>query len=275
MRPVRIIGSVLVRDEDVFVERAIRNVASFCDRIHAHDHMSRDRTWDVLRDLSRELDHLEVRRSRRTRDSHELLEQYVGTPTWVLGIDGDELFDPAALVGFRERLRAGEQSDAFRLKGHVLNCDEVDRNAGTASGYMAPPSRPITKFFFMGAVERWTDAAQRLHEGETRFRPGYDWDSLRYLSATAGWDDDPLRCLHVCFVPRSSRDGDDEQGRLNLNETGRYNRTVVGGLKRTLWRRSVPADIAELQQAGTTWKRVWYARGPRVTVDATPFLGSG
>ena len=35
---VQIVGSVLVRNEDVFVERAIRNVAAFCDRIHVVDH---------------------------------------------------------------------------------------------------------------------------------------------------------------------------------------------------------------------------------------------
>jgi hypothetical protein len=57
----RIIGSVLVRHEDVYVERSIRNVAEFCDRIHAIDHLSTDRTWEILRRLAAELDHLEVR----------------------------------------------------------------------------------------------------------------------------------------------------------------------------------------------------------------------
>jgi len=36
----QIIGSVLVRNEDVFVEQSIRNVAAFCDRIHVVDHVS-------------------------------------------------------------------------------------------------------------------------------------------------------------------------------------------------------------------------------------------
>ena len=43
----QIVGIVLVRNEDVFVEQAIRNVAAFCDRIHALDHVSTDRTWDI------------------------------------------------------------------------------------------------------------------------------------------------------------------------------------------------------------------------------------
>src|SRR2546423_15487382 len=66
-RAVRqIVGSVLVRNEDVFVERAIRNVAKFCDRIHAVDHASNDGTWPTLQSLARELDKLDVRRSRNS-----------------------------------------------------------------------------------------------------------------------------------------------------------------------------------------------------------------
>jgi hypothetical protein len=30
--------------------------------------------------------------------------------------------------------------------------------------------------------------------------------------------------------------------------------------------------IAELERQGKDWKRAWYARGERVTVDATPFV---
>jgi hypothetical protein len=190
----------------------------------------------------------------------------------VLGVDGDELFDPAALARLREAVLGGEHADVFRLKGHVLNCDELDGEAATAAGYMAPPSRPITKLFYLGAVDRWTDVAERLHEGEIDFRPGYGWDSMRYLSETLGWDDDPLRCLHVCFVPRSSRDTG-ERDRPNLNETGKYERTVVGALKRRLGAPPIPNAVAELHRAGRSWKQDWYTRGPRVTVDATPFLG--
>ena len=59
----QIVGSVLVRNEDVFVEQSIRNVVAFCDRIHAVDHVSTDRTWEILRSLAQEFDHLDVRRS--------------------------------------------------------------------------------------------------------------------------------------------------------------------------------------------------------------------
>ena len=50
---LRIVGSVLVHNEDLFVEQAIRNVAAFCDRIHVVDHLSSDRTQAVLYALRR------------------------------------------------------------------------------------------------------------------------------------------------------------------------------------------------------------------------------
>ena len=95
---------MLVRNEERFVCQAIENVAAFCDRIHAFDHMSDDRTWEILRELARSFAHLEVRRTRRATDSHRPLERYAGTPTWAIGVDGDELFDPAALTVLREAL---------------------------------------------------------------------------------------------------------------------------------------------------------------------------
>jgi hypothetical protein len=49
---VELVGSVLVRNEDVFLERAIRNAAGFCDRIHVLDHMSNDGTPAILRSLA-------------------------------------------------------------------------------------------------------------------------------------------------------------------------------------------------------------------------------
>jgi len=268
---VHIVGSVLVRNEERFVRQAIENVAAFCDRIHAFDHVSDDATWTILRELAGELEHLEVQRTSRAADSHRALERYAGTPTWVLGVDGDELFDPDALPRLREALLAGEHADVFRLKGHVLNCDALDAEARTASGYMAPPSRPVTKLFNLAAVDAWPGASERVHDGHPAFRAGYDWASLRYLSETADWDDDPLRCLHVCFLPRSSRD---DGQRRNLNETGRYDRSVVGAIKRRLRGPNVPPDVAALHESGTDWKSDWYTRGDRVTVDATPFVGS-
>lgn len=270
---MQIVGSVLVRNEDRFLERAIRNVAAFCDRIHAVDHSSTDATPDILRSLAGELDHLDVHQSRHSALAHELLEQYAGTPTWVIGVDGDELYDPDGLVRFRDELLGGAHADVFRLKAHVLNCDELDVERGTAGGWLAPPSRPITKLFNFAAVDSWKGIPEPLQGGDAVFRPGYHWEARRDLATVSTWDSDPLRCLHLCFLRRSSLDPEDVAGgRKSLAETGAYDAGLRGRLERLLRRRQPAPHILELERRGKNWKQEWYARGEHLTLDATPFL---
>ena len=269
---MRFVGSVLVRNEDVFVERAIRNVAAFCDEIHVLDHESADGTTEILRALAEELDHVHVVRSKDASVSHRVLEPYAGTETWVLGVDGDELYDPFALGSLRADLDAGVHADVLRLKGHVLNCDDLSR--GRASGYLAPPSRPVTKLFNMAAVTSWKGCPERLHAGSVVFRDGYSWESMRYLSESTSWDSDPLRLLHVCFLRRSSRVGlDPPEGRPSAAETGAFRRGFLGLPARLRFRRSfMDPRIKEYRREGRNWKREWYARGERVSIDASPFF---
>jgi Glycosyl transferase family 2 len=271
---MHVVGVFLVRNEDVFVERAVRNVAAFCDRIFAVDHLSNDGTAEILDRLARDLDHFTVQRSSDAADSHRLLEPYAGTATWAFGVDGDELYDPSALTQLREELESGAHDDVFRLKGHVLNCDELDEAAGLAWGYLAPPSRPVTKLFNLAAVDSWTGCLERLHDGAAVFRPGFDWDSLRYRSEGSDWSSDPLRMVHVCFLRRSSADADDTP-RKGLPETGAWRRGPGGFFDRLRRRRHLDPRIKEYNRSGTSWKQEWYARGPRVSVDARPFLAAG
>ena len=271
---MRVVGSVLVRNEDVFVERAIRNVALFCDEIHAVDHDSEDGTAEILHGLAGEFDHVHVVRSKDAGVSHVVLEPYAGTDTWVLGVDGDELYDPSALKRLRIDLEAGAHADVFRVKGHVLNCDEL--RDGNACGYMAPPSRPVTKLFNMAAVSSWRGCPERLHAGSASFRDGYDWESMRYLSESTSWDSDPLRLLHVCFLRRSSHSGlDPAEGRRSAWETGAFRRGILGIPARLRFRRSfMDPRVKEYRREGRNWKREWYGRGERVTVDPSPFFAA-
>jgi glycosyltransferase involved in cell wall biosynthesis len=268
-----IIGSVLVRNEDVFVEQAIRNVADFCDRIHVVDHASDDRTWEIVRSLAQEFDHVDARRSRNSAAAQRLIEPYTGKKAWVIGVDGDELYDPEGLGQLRRDLLEGGHADVFRLKAHVLNCEALDKAARRASGWLAPPSRPVTKLFNLGAVESWSGSPDPLQGGHIDFRPGYHWESRRDLADDTTWETDPLRCLHVCFVRRSSRDvADAGRGRPNLDESRAFDRGPIGSARRLVRRPQPPPQIRELERQGKNWKREWYARGERVTVDSTPFF---
>jgi Glycosyl transferase family 2 len=262
---MQIVGIALVRNEDAFVERALRNAADFCDRIHVVDHMSTDRTWEIVQRLESELAHLEAVRSRHSRISHEVLEQYAGTDTWVFGVDGDELYDPAGLAVFREQLLAGAHRSVFRLRSNVLNAVELDRERKVASGYLSPPSRAITKLFNFAVIESWTGCPERLHHGVIAFR-SEGLTQEEHLGQGLSWEESPFRCLHVCFLPRSSRDSGEGNGaRPNLEEHRRYRRSPVGWMARRARRQ------ASTRQSD--WKRDKYRRGELVTKDVSSFLG--
>lgn len=265
----KVVGIVLVRNEDLFVEQAIRNVAEFCDRIYAVDHVSTDGTWEILLALEREYDHLDVRRVHHARESHRLVEPYAGTNTWIFGVDGDELYDPARLESFRAELLRGAHADAFKVAANVLNCVELDPRSGTASGHLSPPSRSITKLYNFNAIDAWVgDDSERLHGGRMSFRPGYDEHSVENIGETVSWEETPLRCLHLCFLRRSTADSEptgQPSGRPILEETAMQDRSWLGGLKRLVRGRRRPPQVSE-------WKNEKYLRGDLVTVDASPFF---
>jgi glycosyltransferase involved in cell wall biosynthesis len=265
----------LVRNEDRFVRQAVLNVAHFCDRLLVADHMSTDRTPEVLRALARELDHLEVRRVRHAAESHAMIEDFAGTDTWILSVDGDELYDPAGLERFRHMLTDRAFVDVFRIRPAGLHCEELDEDRRLAAGYLSPPSRPVVGLLNFAAIDSWTNVAtERRHGGDVEFRPGFGWGSWRHLGDEYGWEESPFRDLHVGFVRRSSREPDatSPTGRPNLAESRAYRRDAIGALERRARRllgrghgpvRDVPA-----------WKADKYRRGERVTIDATPFLTS-
>jgi glycosyltransferase involved in cell wall biosynthesis len=263
---VRIVAVVLLHDEDVYAERVIRNVAEFCDRIHVADHASTDRTWEIVSRLARELDNVDAARVSHAARSHDLVLPYVGTDTWVLSPDGDEIFDPGGLRRLRAELEGGRYDEYFRLFPAMLHCVALDPEAMTATGYLSPPARSGPKLFNFAALESWGRVyRERLHEGEPVFRDGWSWESVLGLADERGWDENPFRCLHACFLRRSSLDpAGGEHVRLNIGEANTYRRDLAGRVARALRRPAEPQ--------GQSWKLEKYRRGPLVTMDARPFL---
>ena len=255
----RVVGVVLVRDEDVFVERAVRNVAGFCDELLLFDHRSSDRTPEILKRLAEELPHARFEALRDPAVSHERILPYVGTDTWVFGVDGDELYDPEGLRRFRPRLLGGELDDWWLVRSNVVHAVELDDERRTARGYMAPPAPSMVKLHNFALIESWDGRhPERLHGTEgLRFKPGREARKLE-LGRRYSWDESPLRCLHVCFLPRSSRDGE-RRARPNIRD-----RNAPARLPLRVWRR--------LAGESPRWKHEHYREGPLCVVSAEPFF---
>jgi glycosyltransferase involved in cell wall biosynthesis len=261
-----IVGIMLVKDEDLFVEQAVRNVLGFCDEIFLADNGSRDGTLLILERLVAEHpDKLRLHRITHPRESHDLVKGFAGQPVWVFGVDGDELYDPDGLAQLRARLLAGEHDDAWLVRGNVLHCLELDDAQSTARGYLSPPAPSMTKLHNFSLIESWDGHGrnpERLHGREgLRFKRGARERKLE-LNRTAAWDDSIFRCLHVCFLPRSTRDGR-ATARRNIPDQNAPRR-----LPRRLWTR-----LRELtgRPEQSEWKE-HYRVGPVEVVSADPFF---
>jgi glycosyltransferase involved in cell wall biosynthesis len=259
-----IIGILLVKNEDLHARRAVENVRAFCDRLLLIDNGSNDGTPAILRQLAAEHPQMAFHPVNHPRISHDLIKPYAGTDTWIFGVDGDEIYDPAGLARLRPRILAGEFQNSWMLLGNVLNCDAVDFQTKQAAGYLAPPCRSITKLYNFSAIHSWNgDTPERLHGGNIDFKTGYDASLRRNLHEEMSWEESPLRCLHLCFTRRSSIDPATPLVRENIMEIHRP--SFAARLRR--FRKTLLGERKE-----SDWKRSRYMRGERVNASIEAFI---
>ena len=201
---MKVVGIFLVKNEDVYIEQAIRNVAEFCDLIYVDDNQSTDNTPAILQSLAGEFKHLKVRTIEDTVQSNENLVQYFGTDTWIFAVDGDELYDKSGLARYRKRLESGEFDKSWLILGNCLHVTEINSQRKTAKGFMAPPSKSMTKLYNFSLIDDFPVTDERLH-GTPVFKDGGDAPSRwLHLYKDVSWEESDFRCLHTAFVTRTS-----------------------------------------------------------------------
>lgn len=248
----------------MFVGPAIRNILGFCDKVFVADHESQDHTWEIVRQIALQHPQVEPVKVRAPGESHSLIEGFAGSRTWVFGVDGDEIYDPAGLAMLRGKILEGVFDDWWQVFGNVLNCKGIDFGSMTAEGFMAPPCRSITKLFNFSAIESWSGCStERLHGGSIVFRPGYDGKTRLNLQRTIPWENAELRCLHTCFMRRSSLDDGNPGVRMNIVEK---NQQAQQPLLSKLLRLAGPGARND------SYKREKYMRGPLVKSDVRAFF---
>jgi glycosyltransferase involved in cell wall biosynthesis len=215
----RIVGSVLVRNEDIFVERALLNIVDFCDEILVQDHQSTDGTWAILERLAARHPKIKLQRVDDPRESSRAIAHLANTPAWIFGVDGDEVYDPVGLLRLREELLSGQYDDWWVIFGNVLHCTKVDVAAGRATGYLTPPSKSMTKLYNFRMIQSVDpEALLRLAGRNDIFHdPAMRLRRLD-LHQQHPWNEAWFRCLHTCFVPRSTLDRAASDARENVSE---------------------------------------------------------
>ena len=215
----KIIGICQIHNEDIFIERVIKNIESFCDSIFIANHKSTDNTAQVVKHLAAQFPKIKYSDIDHPRDAHEMIRPYAGTPTWIFPVDGDEIYDPQCLAPLREAIFRGEFARYRQLYGHSLHCTEIDMKKKVARGFLSPPSRTVTKLYNFGALVDWKGPViEKCLGGEIIFQPGFsEKDDFSYYHSHT-WDNSPFRLLHCCFMRRSSRQPESQIARPQVEE---------------------------------------------------------
>jgi len=255
MSSFQIVGSVQLRNEDIYVEQVVLNILDFCDTVIITDHQSTDRTFEICKRLADEHPKIELSSIQSLREAAIAIESFFGTNTWMFGVDGDEIYDPHGLHIMRKQLLGGAFAKDFSVFGNVLNVTSMNLKKKTARGHLAPPSRSMTKLYNFSMIESWINCPERLLGDDLTFKNGFNANLRRYLHEELYWEQSYFRCLHMPFMRRSSVQ------RIRLSRT----RLNPDELNR------IANETNGLARLGD-WKNQKYRRGPRVEKDVSVFF---
>ena len=199
---MRIIGISLVKNEDIYIRKAIENVIEFCDELIILDNNSTDGTWDILTELANKYDKIDLQRWENSANSGKVLQKYIGKPYWIFAVDGDEIYDKEGLRLFKRDILSGMYDEYFKVVGNCLHCDKNEDPF--FRGYFA---RSICKLFNFTNLKKWKQR-ERLHGGVPVLNEGFK-RTVYGFQKNIKWEDSVFRCLHMCFVKRSSKQKDD------------------------------------------------------------------
>lgn len=279
MKEVQIVGIMLIKDEDLYIEWVIRNVIDFCDQLIIAENYSKDRTYEIVSTLAETHSNITVHRVRELQESHKLIADFAGSDTWAFRIDGDEIYDPEGLVKMRQYLDTGVFREQWCIAGNMLNCTSFDVNSKTAKGYLSPPSRPGMALYNFSLINSWENCYQRTHGGTVHFKDGYHAELRCVLGKQMSWEESYFRCLHTVFVKRSSL-------QKNLLVRSRWNSSEMDRKKRNYLKeftKQYPfrgsSWLAKMLWTSKLlfrkdWKHEQYAKGALVEKDISAFFRS-
>ena len=261
----QIIGIFLVRNEEYFIAWSLMNVVHFCDHVLVLDNHSTDRTKEIVQNIAGVHDHVELIEVRDANNTQEYLKQYFGSETWVLGVDGDEIHDPVGLMRMRKRIMSGEFDRYWSIASRYLHVTEFDFATSVVRGYTSPPAKAGLKLYNFNAIDNWNSKwrkRERLHGKGLEFRDGYSKQLSYKFSVETEWNSADFRCLHLCFLKRSSIDSSDVYSDSHLERTNPAESKVL---------RKFARNIERLNTNSSDYRKKRYARGSVATFDLMGF----
>jgi glycosyltransferase involved in cell wall biosynthesis len=232
---MKIIGICLIKNEDLYIERVLLNVVDFCDEIIVLDNMSTDNTYQEVEKFARNHPKIKLQRIQDYKTSHSYVSPYAGAQIWLFRVDGDEIYDPSGLQKLRSKILSGEYQQYWRIEGNSLNCVGLNLKNSTAAGYLSPPSKPAPLMYNFSMLQSWIeDRSERLHGKNMVFKEGFSKNDRLLLFEKYTWEESFFRCLHICFLKRSSFEPEKSAARLNPNESSLFFSKTINLLRNML-----------------------------------------
>ncbi len=255
----KIVGVMLIKNEDLYIERVINNVIDFCDELMVLENYSSDKTFEIISILAEKTSKIKIIRVTDALDTHKYIEPYVRTDTWIFRIDGDELYDSNRLLSLKVDLLSGQYDSWLTIGCPCLNVERLDLFKKTATGHYGR----MTSFVNFSLFESWHEKGERLHGSNKIYSTSFDNSKMKYTGfIDKGFPGSELRCLHLCFIKRSSL-GSDNEGRLNPGEA-KYPFPLLVSFVRNIFTGKLSFS--------SFYKNATYKRGALVSVDASDFL---
>lgn len=193
-----ILGICLVKNEDIYIYQVLKNILDFCDEIIVLNNLSTDNTIKEVNKIKSKK--IKIYNVDSPFGTNKYLKKYTNTDTWVLGVDGDELYDPVGLSEFKKELKDRKWDDYFLIKGAQINIFDLNIKDNKGTGYSNENGcRGCGKLYnFKNLTRCFSDKQERLH-GYHEIKEGCKNIKLD------DFDNCKLRFLHLCFINRTSK----------------------------------------------------------------------
>lgn len=201
-----IVGVCLVKNEQNFVAWALMNVVQFCDKILVMDNMSEDRTKEIVDSIAAQYNHIEVIQVKHGHKTHKFIEDYVNSSSWILKIDGDEIYDPVGLTTLRKKLLEGEFDQYWSVQAYSTHVLGINFEKSISFGFVPPDAEPGLFMVNMNSMVKWrAKNKERLHGHKNIvFKPGFSRDRVYCYWKEKSWTESEFKVLHLCFLPRTT-----------------------------------------------------------------------
>ena len=238
----------------------------FCDELIIADHNSKDGTQSIARTWSDRFSHVKYRKIDDPSQSQDLIAQYYGEDVCCLQSMVMRYTKQIDWLSLKSNYWEGSFLIVGKYWGKVLHCDAYEEETKQVFGYLARPSRSMTKLYNFSLISDWEGPhSERLHGGEIVFKKELYRDRKDHSESELEWENAVFRCLHMVFLKRSSLQNHKDVSRPNIAEINAFSKPNKLRFRIMRWLGVEPKSKT---------KHLTYMRGERVKLDAASFFSN-